>query len=230
MENAILLIEDEKNLHHTLKLNLELEGFIVDSAFTGDEGLYKILRGFYVAVILDLMLPNIDGISILEEVRIKKIETPILILSAKTEINQKIEGLKKGADDYLTKPFNFEELLIRIQKIMLRKTDISEKISTDFYSFKENKIFFDKLQVINFKNISYKITIKESIFLKLLIDEENKIVSREKISQLVWGYNVYNSYRTIDNFILNFRKYFEIDRKLPKHFISIRGIGYKFLS
>ena len=228
MIQKILLIEDEKNLHKTLQLNLELEGFFVDSAYTGDEGLNKILHNNYDVAVIDLMLPNISGFEIIEIARFNNIHTPIIVLSAKSNTSDKIMGLKKGADDYLTKPFDFEELLIRIKKLMFRNKDLSSpKVEFD-YNFNGHQIGIYDFKVINKWGIEYILSVKEMLVLKLFIENENIILSREKITQTVWGYNVFNSFRTIDNFVLNFRKYFEEDRKNPKNFISIRSIGYKF--
>ncbi|MCX8480909.1 MAG: response regulator transcription factor, partial [Sediminibacterium sp.] len=225
MTKKILLIEDEKNLHKSIQLNLEMEGFWVDSAYTGEEGLKKILHNNYDVAILDLMLPNISGFEIIDLAKFNNIQTPILILSAKSNTSDKIIGLKKGADDYLTKPFDFEELLIRLKKIMYRSSDLTSKRDEFDYNFNGHLVFVYDFKVINKWGIEYILSTKEMLVLKLFIENENNILSREKITQTVWGYNVFNSFRTIDNFVLNFRKYFEEDRKNPKNFISIRSIG-----
>jgi two-component system alkaline phosphatase synthesis response regulator PhoP len=138
-------------------------------------------------------------------------------------------GLKKGADDYLTKPFNLEELLLRVQKLIRKSEQIAVKSPLpDIYTFGSNKIDFKAAESYNRNGQKIELTKKELMLLKLLIENKNEVVTREKILQAVWGYNVYPTTRTIDNFILNFRKYFEEDSRNPRYFHSARGVGYKF--
>ena len=226
---SILLVEDEENLHEALKLNLELEGYEVSSAFDGTQALKAIQNEYFNLIILDVMLPGIDGISIAQTIRVQNNDVPILMLSAKDSSADRVLGLKKGADDYLTKPFNLEELLLRIQKLVEKNRKLQEKSSIgDTYAFGKNKIDFKALDAINFKGQHIQLSKKEAMLLKLLIENKNEVVTREKILQAVWGYNVYPTTRTIDNFILSFRKYFEQDSRNPKHFHSVRGMGYKY--
>ena len=226
---TILLVEDEQNLHEALKLNLELEGYEVTSAFDGSEALQKIESAYFDLIIMDIMLPDIDGISITENVRVHNNEVPILILSAKNAASDRILGLKKGADDYLTKPFNLEELLLRVAKLITKNKKIQIKESVgDNYHFGDNKIDFKALEAIGSDGTSIALSKKEAMLLKLLIENKNEVVTREKILQVVWGYNVYPTTRTIDNFILSFRKYFESDSRNPRYFHSVRGMGYKY--
>lgn len=227
---SILLVEDEENLHHALKLNLELEGFSVSSAFDGPAALKNVRDEYFDLIILDVMLPELDGISVCETIRLEGNEIPILILSAKDSSADRVLGLKKGADDYLIKPFNLEELLLRVNKLINKSRKIEEnKTITGVYSFGGNVVNFKSLQCSNAKNEIITLTKKEMMLLKLLIENKNEVVTREKILQSVWGYNVYPTTRTVDNFILVFRKYFEQDSRSPKYFHSIRGIGYKFI-
>ncbi|MFY7964560.1 MAG: response regulator transcription factor [Chitinophagaceae bacterium] len=227
---SILLVEDEENLHETIKLNFELEGYEVTSAFDGSEALKAIANEYFDLIVLDIMLPEIDGISITENVRLNNTETPILILSAKNSNADKILGLKKGADDYLTKPFNLEELLLRVDKLIAKNKRIQNKVqNTESYEFGGNTIDFKAQVATNFNNQKIDLSKKEVMLLKLLVENKGDVVTREKILQMVWGYNVFPTTRTIDNFILNFRKYFEQDSKVPKYFHSARGVGYKFL-
>jgi two-component system alkaline phosphatase synthesis response regulator PhoP len=226
---AILLVEDEQNLHEALKLNLELEGYEVTSAYDGSEALQQIGAAYFDLIIMDIMLPDIDGISITENIRVHNNEVPILMLSAKNAAADRILGLKKGADDYLTKPFNLEELLLRVAKLISKNKKIQVKESVgDIYQFGNNKIDFKALVAIDFNGASIELSKKEAMLLKLLIENKNEVVTREKILQVVWGYNVYPTTRTIDNFILNFRKYFEADSRNPRYFHSVRGMGYKY--
>ncbi len=224
----ILLVEDEENLHDALKLNLEMEGYSVSSSYDGAHALKQIQSSHFDLIILDVMLPSLDGFAITETVRLQHIETPILILSAKNTSANRVQGLKFGADDYLTKPFNLEELLLRVSKL-IRKTNTSNaSFLMEHFSFAGHTINFKLLEALNNKGEKITLTKKESMLLQLLIENRNTVVTRERILQLVWGYKVYPTTRTVDNFILSFRKYFEQDPKSPVHFISIRGVGYKF--
>lgn len=225
----ILLAEDEENLHEALKLNLEMEGYTVTSAFDGNEALKAIANEYFDLIIMDIMMPEVDGISVLETIRVNANEVPVLILSAKNSSADRVLGLKKGADDYLTKPFNLEELLLRVSKLIEKNQKIQVKESIgDHYEFGQNNIDFKAQTAINFNQQNIELSKKEVMLLKLLIENKGEVVTREKILQVVWGYNVYPTTRTIDNFILNFRKYFEQDSRNPKHFHSVRGVGYKY--
>lgn len=221
-------MEDEENLHESLKLNLELEGYEVSSAFTGTQALKKVEEEHFDLIIMDIMIPEIDGIQVTETIRIKNNAIPILVLSAKNSSADRVLGLKKGADDYLVKPFDLEELLLRIKKLIKKSTIIQDRIIEDTYVFGHNKIDFTAQEAVNKKGEVISLSKKETMLLKLLIENKNQVVPREKILQAVWGYNVYPTTRTIDNFILNFRKYFEDDSRNPKYFHSVRGVGYKY--
>jgi two-component system alkaline phosphatase synthesis response regulator PhoP len=226
---SILLVEDEEHLHEALKLNLEMDGYMVDSAYDGAEALKQIQSAHYDLIILDIMLPSLDGFSITERMRLNNNQTPILILSAKNTSANRVQGLKLGADDYLTKPFNLEELLLRVAKLIQKQAQQSKTTpQIDNYQFKGHHIDFNASEALLASGQKITLTKRELLLLKLLIEHKNTVVTREKILQLVWGYQVFPNTRTIDNFILNFRKYFELDPKHPKHFISMRGVGYKF--
>ncbi|HEX6426547.1 MAG TPA: response regulator transcription factor [Niastella sp.] len=226
---SILLVEDEENLHEALKLNLELEGYEITSAFTGSEALQKVQGEYFDLIILDVMLPDVDGISITETIRVQNNHVPILILSAKNTSSDRVLGLKKGADDYLTKPFNLEELLLRVQKLIEKNKKMQDKDSVgDTYQFGGHTIDFNAQEAVTKEGERIQLSKKEAMLLKLLFENKNDVVPREKILQTVWGYNVYPTTRTIDNFILNFRKYFEHDSRNPQYFHSVRGVGYKY--
>lgn len=229
MSKRILLVEDETSLHDLLKLNLEMDGNKVIGVKDGTSAIQKFKDEQFDLVILDIMIPGIDGLNVCENIRLKNQEVPILFLSAKNRVEDRIAGLKKGADDYLTKPFNLEELQLRINNLMNRKgnTAAGTNYSIREFAFGGNTIYFDK-HVATGVNGQFNLTKKEVLLLKLLIEHRNEVVSREKILQTVWGYSVYPSTRTIDNFILSFRKYFELDPKHPKYFNAIRGVGYIF--
>ena len=226
----ILLVEDEENLHEPLKLNLEIEGYSVTSAYDGNEAIKAVANEYFDLIILDVMLPEIDGISVAETVRVNNNDVPILMLSAKNSSADRVLGLKKGADDYLTKPFNLEELLLRVEKLINKNKKLQDKESIgDTYSFGDNIIDFKAQDAISYDGKKVELSKKEAMLLKLLIENKNEVVTREKILQVVWGYNVYPTTRTIDNFILNFRKYFEQDSRNPQYFHSVRGVGYKYV-
>jgi two-component system alkaline phosphatase synthesis response regulator PhoP len=225
----ILLVEDEENLHDALKLNLELEGYEITSAYDGNEALKAVKDEYFDLIILDVMLPHVDGITVTETIRIQNNEVPILILSAKNSSADRVLGLKKGADDYMVKPFNLEELLLRVEKLILKNKKLLDKETIgDTYEFGQNKIDFKAQVATTWNNAQIELSKKEVMLLKLLIENRNEVVTREKILQSVWGYNVFPTTRTIDNFILNFRKYFEKDSINPIFFQSARGVGYKY--
>ena len=226
---SILLVEDEENLHEALKLNLELEGYEVTSARDGFAALKAVQAEYFDLIIMDVMLPEMDGINVTETIRLQNNDVPILILSAKSSSADRVLGLKKGADDYLTKPFNLEELILRVQKLIGKNKKLQDKSSVaDTYSFGNNTVDFKAQEAVTREGQKIQLSRKESMLLKLLIENKNEVVPREKILQVVWGYNVYPTTRTIDNFILNFRKYFEEDSRNPKFFHSVRGVGYKY--
>jgi two-component system, OmpR family, alkaline phosphatase synthesis response regulator PhoP len=226
---SILLVEDEENLHEALKLNLELEGYQVTSAYDGINAMKAVQNEYFDLIIMDVMIPEIDGFSVTQNIRLTNTEVPILILSAKGSSEDRVTGLKKGADDYLTKPFNLEELLLRVQKLIRKNKQLQEKSTVgDVYSFGGHTIDFKAQEATTASGEKLQLSKKEAMLLKLLIENKNEVVPREKILQSVWGYNVYPTTRTIDNFILNFRKYFEEDSRNPRHFHSVRGVGYKY--
>ena len=226
---SVLLVEDEENLHEALKMNLELEGYSVTSAYNGIEATKAVQNEYFDLIIMDVMIPEIDGFSVTQNIRLTNTEVPILILSAKGSSEDRVTGLKKGADDYLTKPFNLEELLLRVQKLIRKNKQLQERSTIgDNYSFGGHTIDFRAQEALTVKGEKIQLSKKEAMLLKLLIENKNEVVPREKILQSVWGYNVYPTTRTIDNFILNFRKYFEADSRNPQHFHSVRGVGYKY--
>ena len=228
MKKRILVVEDEKNIADTIKLNLELEEYHPIVVHDGLDAIAAFKEQSFDLVILDIMIPSVNGIEVCENIRLQDSSVPIMFLSAKSKSEDRILGLKKGGDDYLTKPFNLEELILRIGNLITRnETNTSSSITS--YSFGDNSVDFDSYEAVG-KQGKFTLTNKESLLLKLLIENEGEVVSRERILQAVWGYSVYPSTRTIDNFVLAFRRYFEDDQKNPKYFISLRGVGYKFMN
>ena len=230
MDIRILLAEDEKNLRDTITLNLELEGYEVVSVADGKMALKMFDEQRFNVVILDIMMPEFNGIEVCRKIRLTNSDTPILFLTAKGTTEDKLNGFKAGGDDYITKPFNLDEFLARIRvlvKFSLRQLHQDSGLSS--YSFGPNHVDFKTFKAIGHSGQEIKLTKKEALLLKLLLDRKNQVVSRQQILQYVWGYDVYPSTRTIDNFILSFRKYFESDPKNPQYIQSIRGVGYKFV-
>jgi two-component system alkaline phosphatase synthesis response regulator PhoP len=223
----ILLVEDEESIRDTLRLNLELEGYEVVTTANGRKALELTDQQHFDLLLLDVMLPEVDGFTITEKVRLTQPDVPILILTAKDMAPDRVTGLKKGADDYLTKPFNLEELLLRVSSLLRRSRRVHGDVS-EVVEFGGNTVNFTTFEAVTWKGDHLVLTKKEALLLKLLIERKNEVVSRNQILQAVWGYDVYPSTRTIDNFILAFRKYFEKDPKHPVFFHSMRGIGYKF--
>ena len=222
----ILLVEDEESIRDLVKLNLELEGHEVVAKKDGRTALQSFQGEYFDLIVLDVMLPEVDGFQICEQIRLTNVDIPIIMLTAKDSPMDRINGLKKGADDYLTKPFNLEELLLRVNNLLKRVQKTPESL-TKLFTFGTNEVDFVTYQAKGNPGI-FTLTKKEAMLLKLLIDRKNEVVSRQQILQSVWGYDVYPSTRTIDNFILSFRKYFEEDPKNPAYFLSVRGVGYKF--
>ncbi len=227
--SRILLVEDEENLRKLVKLNLEHEDHEVIPATNGREALNKFNEAHYDLIILDLMLPLLNGIDVLEAIRVKNSNIPVIITSAKDTSTDRITGLKKGADDYLVKPFELEELILRIEKLLDRSAETKINSRLEEFEFGNNYINFTTYEA---KHLSSVISLKqkEVLILKYLVAHENEVVSRQDILRNVWGYDVFPSTRTIDNFITSLRKSFEDDPRNPKHIISIRGVGYKFIS
>jgi two-component system alkaline phosphatase synthesis response regulator PhoP len=223
----ILLAEDEDSLRDVLKLNLELEGYEVVAARNGREALLFFREQHFDLLLLDVMMPEIDGFQLLEQIRLQDSTVPAMFLTAKDSTLDRVTGLKKGADDYLTKPFNLEELLLRVQNL-IKRSNRETADAFDQYQFGVNSINFKTFEAQGVQG-NFRLTKKEAMLLKLLIERKNEVVSRQQILQAVWGYDVYPSTRTIDNFILSFRKYFEADPKNPHYFHSIRSVGYKFV-
>lgn len=227
----ILLVEDEEHLAESISFNLEMEGYEVKIAGTGTQAVKTFKGEKFNLVILDVMLPELDGFGVCEAIRLHNSTVPILFLSAKNTSEDKITGLRRGADDYITKPFNLEEFLLRVNALIKRGLSKNEQQEMmEKFRFGNNEVNFITFEVTGKENKKFRLTKKEILLLKLLIERKNEVVSREQILESVWGYDIYPSTRTVDNFILAFRKYFEPDPKNPRYFFSIRGVGYKFIS
>jgi len=228
MPDEVLLIEDEKNLLSVIRLNLEMEGYSVTAYDNGETAWQKFRGGQYSLIILDVMLPGMDGFELCRNIRKVDRHTPILFLTARGDAEDRIQGLKLGADDYLVKPFHLEELLLRVKGLIRRGAPVTHSGGSEAFSFDGNTINFLSYEIITANGNKQQITKREIELLRLLIDHKNEVVPRDVILEKVWGYETIPSTRTVDNYIVNFRKYFEKDPKDPKHFYSVRGVGYKF--
>ena len=226
MNKRILLVEDEENLHEAIKLNLEIDNYSVISVFNGKDVMSKFRQGRFDLVILDVMLPEVNGFDLAQTIRLENQITPILFLTAKHTPEDKIRGLKLG-DDYLTKPFNLEELRLRISNLIKRvNINLNTKIKT--YSLGGLTVNFNSFEVHDESGLVDTLTLRQIKLLKLFIEKANVVVSRQEILEKIWGDDVYPSTRTIDNFILVYRKVFEKNFPPSTFFKSIRGVGYKF--
>jgi two-component system alkaline phosphatase synthesis response regulator PhoP len=224
--STICLVEDEKSLSDLIQMNLEMEGYDVDSFQNGLDA-FKIADKInkYQLVILDVMLPEVSGLDICREIR-KFSMVPILFLSAKGTTEDRIAGLKLGANDYLSKPFDLEELLLRVSVLIGKPMLIKENFLLKIGS---KEIDFETFEVKDTDSIdSFTLSKKEIELLKLFSEKENIVLSRDEILDVVWGKDQFPTSRTIDNYILSFRKLFEEDPKNPVFFHSIRAVGYKF--
>jgi two-component system alkaline phosphatase synthesis response regulator PhoP len=225
----ICVIEDELSLSELIKMNLELEGYFVEVITHGSEAF---LRAFEMTkfdlIVLDVMLPEVSGLTICKEIR-KYSRVPVLFLSAKGTTQDRIVGLKLGANDYLPKPFDLEELLLKVQILV---TGVEEEIEVplSILTIGNFQVDFSTFEVMNLQTKSIQTLTKREIE---LLDFFNKkvglVVSREEILDALWGNDQFPTSRTIDNYILGFRKLFENDPKNPQFFHSIRGVGYKFM-
>ena len=204
----ILLVEDEEHLHSAIKLNLELEGYHVISVYNGKNALHKFNESRFDLIILDVMLPEFNGFDICQSIRLENQKVPIMFLTAKSSNEDKIKGLKM-ADDYLTKPFNLNELLLRVKNLI--KRNIDPEITQTIYSIGDVVVDFNSFELKSKTGNQIELTQKQIKLLKLFVEKPNEVISRQEILEKIWGFDVYPSSRTIDNFILTFRKIFEKD-------------------
>lgn len=234
----ILVIDDEKHIAEAIRLNLTMQGHEVVVGINGLEGLRWWKEFSPDLVIVDLMMPEIDGVGVITEIRKSDLKIPILVISAKVQVNEKIRCLSLGVDDYLSKPFDLNEFLLRVDRLLTRSEwgraneyKTSEKAEEDqgpdSFIFSTNSIDFK-----NFKGQSHEgvfdLTLQEIKILKVFIKNPNIPLTREEILEKALGYDRGVSTRTLDNFIVRFRKYFEVDPKNPKFFKSVRSVGYLF--
>jgi two-component system alkaline phosphatase synthesis response regulator PhoP len=224
----ICLIEDEKSLSDLIQMNLEMEGYEVTSIQNGKVAfdLSKKMDS-YQLIILDVMLPEVSGLDICKEVR-KHSAVPILFLSAKGTTEDRIAGLKLGGNDYLSKPFDLEELLLRVHNLTIKPTLFNLK-EPSVLNIGSKEVNFETYEVKDLvTNVVFTLSKKEIELLRFFSEKENIVISRDEILDRIWGKDQFPTSRTIDNYILSFRKLFENDPKSPEYFHSIRAVGYKF--
>jgi two-component system alkaline phosphatase synthesis response regulator PhoP len=222
----VLVVDDVAHLAAGISENLAAEGYEVDVAHDGEEGLDKLRAGDFDLALLDVMMPKLDGLQVCEQLRRDGLQTPVLFLTVKGAAEDRIRGLEAGGDDYLAKPFHLKELLLRVAAILKRSDWYAA--SRARLAFSGNEIDFKTYQARAWDGAEHALTHKEAMILKVLADNAGQIVPREDILDKVWGYEVFPSTRTIDNFIVRLRKRFERNPEAPEHFHTVRGVGYRF--
>lgn len=227
MKEVILIIEDEEDLVKGLKLNLADEGYEVDYALNGKEGLEKALKEKPDLILLDIMLPAMNGLEICKELRRHKMDIPIIMLTAKGEEIDKVIGLELGADDYISKPFSLRELLARV-KAHLRREHRGDDSVPSVIHLDAVKIDFGHYKVFR-KDGEIDLTSLEADVLRYLIGQEGKVVTRDDLLEKIWGYEKFPTTRTIDNHVLKLRKKIETDPNHPRHILTVYGGGYRFV-
>ncbi|MEZ4739950.1 MAG: response regulator transcription factor [Flavobacteriales bacterium] len=223
----VLLVETRKPLRSALRLNFELEGYDVTAGHERPGCAATLCGARFDAVVMDVMLPGMDGFTVVETIRLDGNTTPVLFLTARIPERPTVSGPCAGIY-HLGKPFELEELLLRVAKLVQRSSEKSTTTVLEEYSFGGNHVDFRSYEVKGQGGLVHTLSQREMMLLRVLVEQEGTVVSREEILQKVWGYNVFPTTRTVDNFIVGFRKYFEPDPREPRHFHSVRGVGYKF--
>jgi len=222
----ILLVEDEPNIADGIIFNLEAENYAVIHCQSAEEALQTLPRHDFSLLVLDIMLPGMDGFELCRKIRASDSDLPILMLTARGEEDDRITGLSEGADDYLTKPFSLKEFLLRVKGLLRRS--LGNHAAIRKYSLGGNRIDLTERRAFTL-NGELELTELEVKMLQLFINREGKIISRGELLQSVWGMKPNTETRTLDNFIVRLRKYFEIDPARPTHFQTVRGRGYRFV-
>ena len=224
--DKILIVEDEPDMVMGLKDNLELEGYQVLTALDGPTALEVALNTCPDLILLDIMIPKLNGFEVCKQLRQKGMDTPIIMLTAKSQEVDKVLGLELGADDYITKPFSIRELLARVKAVLRRPRRPPEKI--DSYAFGDVTIDFRK-QVAVKDGKPVELSHYEAEILRLLIANKGEPISRNRILDEVWGYELYPTTRTIDNHVVKLRQKIEDNPHSPIHIVTVHGMGYKFV-
>ncbi len=217
----ILIVEDDISISAFVVKGLKEAGFTVDTAFTGDEGYIKLITGVYDAAVMDIMLPEIDGLTVIEKIRSKNINTPIIILSAKREVDDRVIGFQKGGDDYLTKPFSFSELLVRIQALIRRARKGETVTSLECADLKMDLISHS----VSRGETSIELQPKEFAVLEYMLHNKGRVISKTLMMEAVWDYNFDPQTNIVDVVISRLRS--KIDKDFEKKLLhTVRGIGY----
>ncbi len=228
----ILLVEDDPFLSAGLAENLRAEGFDVDTVADGQKAVDWFDSASCDLIVLDVMLPSMDGFAVCKTLRERGTNTPVLFLTARGDPADRIHGLEAGGDDYLAKPFHLQEFLLRVRAILRRwewYRSSSATPASAVLRFGGNEVDFRAFRARSWNGETQELTEKEAMILKVLAEKPGEIVSREDLLERVWGYDVFPSTRTVDNFILRLRKRFERDPANPRHFLTVWGVGYRFL-
>jgi DNA-binding response OmpR family regulator len=228
MMKRILVVEDEPDMQSGIKDNLEFEGYEVDTASDGKEGLQKILSNNFDLVLLDVMLPHISGFDVCKKARHENNETPIIFLTAKGEEIDKVIGLESGGDDYLTKPFSLRELLARVKAVLRRTEKLAAVASSQLIEIGKLTVDFSTFTA-SVEGRQVKMTSKEFEILQYLLKHKNATISRDSLLDNVWGYDFQPTARTIDNFILKLRQKIEDNPNDPQIIITVHGMGYRLV-
>jgi len=226
----LLLVEDDPILARGLARNLELEGFRVTTCHTGEEGLERLRSPSapYALVVLDVMLPGIDGLEVCRRLRAAGNPVPVLFLTARGGEADRIMGLRLGGDDYLPKPFSFEELVLRIRALLRRTAPGSAGAGPlSRVEFGGNRLDLDTLEAETPAG-AIRLTEREAVLLRYLVENAGRAIPRGELLERVWGYAHDTETRTLDTFIHRLRRYFETDPQKPRHFHTVRGVGYRF--
>jgi two-component system, OmpR family, alkaline phosphatase synthesis response regulator PhoP len=229
----VLVVEDDPHLAAGVMENLRAEGYEVASASDGRAALEWLRNESCALIVLDVMLPGLDGFAVCRTLRDEGNNTPVLFLTARGDPADRVRGLEAGGDDYLAKPFHLKEFLLRVRAILKRwdwYRDASATAATAVLSFGGNEVDFRAFRARAWNGEVQELTEKEAMILKVLAEHAGEIVSREDLLERVWGYDVFPSTRTVDNFILRLRKRFERDPANPRHFLTVWGVGYRFLA
>ena len=223
----ILLVEDEIHLARGICFNLEQDGYRVSHVESGEEALERMHYDRFALVILDIMLPGIDGFEVCEKTRSLDSRVPILILTARAAEGDRVTGLEKGADDYLVKPFSLSEFLLRVRGMLRRSAWYRPEPVEEGYRFGDNEVFLLSYRARTAQG-EIDLTDLEVKMLALFFQKEGETVTRKVLLERVWGYSSDTETRTLDNFIVRLRKYFEPDPANPVYFQTVRGVGYRF--
>ncbi|MBV9696082.1 MAG: response regulator transcription factor [Gammaproteobacteria bacterium] len=229
----VLVVEDDPHLAAGVMENLRAEGYVVASAADGEQALAWLAAHACELIVLDVMLPGLDGFAVCRRLRAEGNNTPVLFLTARGDPADRVRGLESGGDDYLAKPFHLQEFLLRVRAIMRRwdwYRSASATEATAVLRFGGNEVDFRAFRARSWNGEAHELTEKEAMILKVLAEQGGQIVSREDLLEKVWGYDVFPSTRTVDNFILRLRKRFERDPASPRHFLTVWGVGYRFLA